>query len=65
MSTELGAIVYPLAFLVTDLKYGTVPDHFSAYDKDQNLVVTITRNGTERNAWFREIPILRNTLKTS
>ena len=24
-----------------------------------------TRNGTERNTWFREIPILRNTLKTS
>ena len=28
------------------------------------LVVTITRNGTERNVWFREIPILRNALKT-
>ena len=30
-----------------------------------NKLVTITRNGTEWNTWFREIPILRNALKAS
>ena len=35
------------------------------YNAVYYVVVTITRNGTERNTWFREIPILRNALKTS
>ena len=38
---------------------------FMLYISHYSGVVTITRSRTERNAWIREIPILRNALRTS